>query len=62
MKSMSISRKHRVFSLLSVVTLGFLAFGQVPAHATTDAARIVKYAQNDIVPVKGGWPRRKVRR
>jgi hypothetical protein len=26
---------------------------KVPTHATTDATRVVKYAQNDIVPVKG---------
>ena len=32
--------------------LGILALGQVPTHAATDAARVVKYAQNDIVPIK----------
>jgi type IV secretion system protein VirB9 len=29
-----------------------LALGQLPALAATDTARVVKYAQNDIVPVK----------
>ena len=33
--------------------MGILTFGPIPTHSTTDTARVVKYAQNDIVPVKG---------
>ena len=38
--------------IVAAGVLGILALGQGPAHAATDAARVVKYAQNDIAPVK----------
>jgi type IV secretory pathway VirB9-like protein len=41
-----------LFRIVAAGVLGILALGQGPAHAATDAARVVKYAQNDIVPVK----------
>ena len=47
----SIFWKRRVFGLLSAVILGILAFGQIPSHAATETARVVKYSQNDIVTV-----------
>ena len=47
-----VTRKFRVIGLLSVLTLAILALGQISTHAATDAARVVKYAENDIVPVK----------
>ena len=45
-------KKHARFIFLFGVLLCGLAFGQVPARAATDAARVVKYGPNDIVPVK----------
>jgi len=47
----SIFWKRRVFGLLSAVVLGILVFGQIPSHAATETARVVKYSQNDIVTV-----------
>src|SRR5258706_8267861 len=44
--------KHTLLKNFTVVLLGILALDQVPAHAATDSARVVKYAQNDIVSVK----------
>ena len=52
MKSTSVSRKRRVSGILSAVVFVTLALGQIPTHAATDSARVVKYSQNDIVPVK----------
>jgi type IV secretion system protein VirB9 len=52
MKITFVTRKYRFIGLLSVLTLAILALGQISTHAATDAARVVKYAQNDIVPVK----------
>jgi type IV secretion system protein VirB9 len=37
---------------MALVILGILTVGQLPTHAATDSARIVKYAQNDIIPIK----------
>jgi type IV secretion system protein VirB9 len=37
---------------VTVAVLGILALGQLPTHAANDSARVVKYAQNDIIPVK----------
>jgi hypothetical protein len=48
-----VSWKFRLYGLVSAVILGILTFGQIPTHSTTDTARVVKYAQNDIVPAKG---------
>jgi uracil-DNA glycosylase len=53
MKNQSVSWKRHAFRVASALILGILASGQSPTRATTDAARVVKYAQNDIVPVKG---------
>src|SRR5258706_10528748 len=44
--------KHTLLKNFTVVLLGILALDQVPAHAATDSARVVKYEQNDIVSVK----------
>jgi len=52
MKKTSTSRNSLVFGFLSAVIFGILSFGQIPARAATDTARVVKYGQNDIVPVK----------
>ena len=46
------SWKFRFYGLASAVILEILAFGPIPTHSPTDTARVVKYAQNDIVPVK----------
>lgn len=43
---------NMLFRIAAAGVLGILALGQAPAHAATDVARVVKYAQNDIVPVK----------
>jgi len=52
LKTASISLKHRFARLLGSTIFGVLTLGQPPSHAATDTARAVKYAQNDIVPVK----------
>jgi type IV secretion system protein VirB9 len=52
MTDRSVLRKHDLFRAFTIAILAFLALGQGPTHAATDAARVVKYAQNDIVPVK----------
>jgi type IV secretion system protein VirB9 len=52
MKGISVSPNCSFLTIVAVAVLGTLAIGQLPAHAATDAARVVKYAQNDIVPVK----------
>ena len=52
MKRKSISRIRPFMSILTTSVLGILTFGQIPAHAAADAARVVKYGQNDIVQVK----------
>jgi type IV secretion system protein VirB9 len=52
MKEKSISRIRRPFRLFSIVSFSILTIGQISANAGTDTARVVKYAQNDIVPVK----------
>jgi type IV secretory pathway VirB9-like protein len=52
MENQSMRKNYRVLRLASAFTFGFLALGQMPTLAATDSARIVKYGQNDIVPVK----------
>ena len=47
-----VSQRGRVFAFLIAVASGILALGQMPARAATDAARVVKYGQNDIVQVR----------
>ena len=44
--------RFRFFALVAAIAFSILSFGQIPAHAATDTARVVKYAQNDIVPIK----------
>jgi len=44
--------KGRIVSaIIWLVVLGVLAISQIPTHAATDTARVVKYGQNDIVTV-----------
>ena len=52
MKITFVARKYRAIGLLSVLTLAVFPFGQISTYAATDASRVVKYAQSDIVPVK----------
>jgi type IV secretion system protein VirB9 len=53
MKRIFCSQRHSLFlRILIVVVLGVAAFGAVPTNAATEAAaRVVKYAKEDIVPV-----------
>ena len=44
--------RFRFFGLIAAVVFSILSFGQITAHAATDTARVVKYAQNDIVPIR----------
>jgi type IV secretion system protein VirB9 len=44
-------RKRRVFEVLVAAIFAVLAFGQIPAQAATESARVVKYGWNDIVTV-----------
>jgi type IV secretion system protein VirB9 len=37
---------------VAIAVLGVAAFQPLPAHAATEAARVVKYAREDIVPVR----------
>ncbi|MGB6470430.1 MAG: TrbG/VirB9 family P-type conjugative transfer protein [Candidatus Acidiferrales bacterium] len=52
MNTIFVPRGTRVSRILLAAILAFLALGRVPARAATDSARVVKYAQNDIVPIK----------
>ncbi len=52
MKGISVF-KSRSGSFILIAVLSMLTLGQIPTHAATDCARVVKYAQNDIVPIKG---------
>ncbi len=52
MKVTFVPRKYRAIGILSVFTLAIFALGQISTYAATDASRVVKYAQSDIVPVK----------
>ena len=52
MKGISISWKDRLRWMLIALTLGILSSGEILTCAANDTARVVKYAQNDIVPVK----------
>jgi type IV secretory pathway VirB9-like protein len=53
MKRISSSQRHSLFlHILAAVVLGVACFGAVPTNAATEAAaRVVKYAKEDIVPV-----------
>ncbi len=52
MKGTSIFGKQNLLRFLAVGLIGVLSCSQIPVRAATDTARVVKYAQNDIVPVK----------
>src|SRR5437016_6025674 len=52
MNATSIFRKRNLLKFTAIALLGLFALGQIPLRAATDTARVVKYAQNDIVPVK----------
>jgi len=53
MKQPSHSQSRSPFlSALAVVLLGAVAFGASPARAATAEARVVKYAKEDIIPVR----------
>jgi len=44
--------RFRFFGLVAALAFSILSFGQISTRAATDTARVVKYAQNDIVPIK----------
>jgi len=52
MNATSFSLNIRVLALLLAITFGIMIFGQSTVQAATDTGRVVKYAENDIVPVK----------
>lgn len=53
MKQLTCSQWHRVFlRTMAIAILGVGAFQPLPAHAATEAARVVKYAKEDIVSVR----------
>ncbi len=52
MKTIILSTKYTLFGTFTLALLGMLAISRIPTHAATDTARVVKCAQNDIVPVK----------
>jgi type IV secretory pathway VirB9-like protein len=53
MKLLPSNEWHKVFlRILAIALLGVAAFHASPAHAATEAARVVKYAKEDIVPVR----------
>jgi type IV secretory pathway VirB9-like protein len=53
MKQLTCSQCHRVFlRTVAIAVLGVAAFQPLPAHAATETARVVKYAKEDIVPVR----------
>ena len=52
MKGISVSWKHRIRWTVIALALGILSSGEILTCAANDMARVVKYAQNDIVPVK----------
>ena len=51
MNATSISRRSRIFGLVSAILISILALGQTPARAAIETARVVKYGQDDIVTV-----------
>lgn len=52
MNATSITRKRSLLKFLGAALLAALPSGQIPLRAATDTARVVKYGQNDIVPVR----------
>lgn len=51
MNATSVFKRRNLLSLLAGALLGAFTLGQIPAHAATETARIVKYGQDDIVIV-----------
>ncbi len=51
MQSASVLRKLCRAVMVSTLVITALGFGQIPAHAATETARVVKYGWNDIVTV-----------
>jgi len=51
MKQTSTFARNMLLRIIAAGVLGILAFGQIPSHAATETARVVKYNQNDIVTV-----------
>jgi len=51
MKGTSTFLRDMLLRIIAAGVLGILAFGQIPTHAATETARVVKYGQNDIVTV-----------
>ena len=52
MKVTCIFGKQALLRTFAAAVLSVLTVGQIPTHAATDFARVVKCAQNDIVPIK----------
>jgi type IV secretion system protein VirB9 len=52
MNDTSIFRKQNLLKFWAAALFAIFVLGQIPAQAATDSARVVKYGQNDIVPVK----------
>jgi type IV secretory pathway VirB9-like protein len=53
MKQHKRSQWHSIFlRTMAIAVLGVAAFQPLPAHPATEAARVVKYAKEDIVPVR----------
>jgi type IV secretion system protein VirB9 len=53
MKQMICSQWHQLFiRTMALVLLGAVGFAGSPAHAAGDGARVVKYAKEDIVPIR----------
>ncbi len=52
MTNTSLYSRRRIFGVLFASALSILTLCVTPTRAATDTARVVKYAQNDIVPVK----------
>lgn len=51
MKGRIVFWKSGISRLLALAVFGLALFGLTPTHAATDAARVVKYGQDDIVAV-----------
>src|SRR5579872_5330650 len=51
MKGRIVFWRSGISRLLALAVFGLALFGQIPTHAATDAARVVKYGQDDIVAV-----------
>jgi type IV secretory pathway VirB9-like protein len=52
MKCKSFSITRGFLTIIAVAVFSILAAGEIPTRAADSTARVVKYSQNDIVPVK----------